>query len=66
MAPDYRDGKEVARETWTLGVRYDFHPSAALKFEYTDSSDESDSEITAVNGEPNEVSTIAVGVDLIF
>lgn len=66
LVADYRDGHEVSRETWTLGVRYDFHPSAALKFEYTDASDESDSDITVVNGEPNEVSTIAVGVDVIF
>ncbi|BFM15253.1 hypothetical protein R50073_14360 [Maricurvus nonylphenolicus] len=66
LLPDYRDGHELVRETWTLGVRYDFHPSAALKIEYTDSSDESSSEITADAGKAGEVSTIAVGVDVIF
>jgi predicted porin len=66
LSPDYRDGHTVSRETWTLGVRYDFHPSAALKIEYTDSSDESDSDITTVAGKPGEVSTFAVGVDVIF
>lgn len=60
------DGDDAGRDTITLGVRYDFHPSAALKFEYTDSSEESDSSIKAINGEPGEVSTFAVGVDVIF
>ncbi len=65
-ATDYRHGNEGSRDTWTLGLRYDFHPSAALKIEYTDSSDESSSAIRAAEGKPNEVSTLAVGVDIIF
>jgi predicted porin len=58
--------EEDSRETWILGLRYDFHPSAALKIEYTDSSDESDSAHITAFGKRREVSTLAVGVDVIF
>ncbi|WP_390618163.1 hypothetical protein [Maricurvus nonylphenolicus] len=57
---------EDSRETWILGVRYDFHPSAALKVEYTDRSDESDNTFVTAFGKRREVSTFAVGVDVIF
>lgn len=60
------DGDDAGRDTITLGLRYDFHPSAALKFEYTDSSDESDDSIVTIDGEEGEVSTFAIGVDVIF
>jgi predicted porin len=59
-------GEEDSRETWILGLRYDFHPSAALKVEYTDRSDESDTAFTNAFGKRREVSSIAIGVDLIF
>lgn len=62
----YRHDRENVRESWIFGLRYDFHSSAAIKIEYTNSSDESDSEIIAVEGEGNEVSTLAVGIDVIF
>ncbi len=58
--------EEDSRETWILGLRYDFHPSAAFKIEYTDRSDESDNGYTTAFGKRREVSTFAVGVDLIF
>jgi predicted porin len=58
--------EEDSRETWILGLRYDFHPSAAFKIEYTDRSDESDNGYTTVFGKRREVSTFAFGVDLIF
>lgn len=57
---------DAANDTWTLGVRWDFHPSAALKVEYNSSSDESDSGYTAIAGEQFEVDNVAVGVDVIF
>jgi predicted porin len=59
-------GEEDSRETWILGLRYDFHPSAALKIEYTDSSDESGSTHITAFGKRREVSSLAVGVDVIF
>lgn len=58
--------EEDSRETWILGLRYDFHPSAALKVEYTDRSDESDDTFVTVFGKRREVSTFAIGVDVIF
>ncbi len=60
------DGEEDSLETWIVGLRYDFHPSAALKVEYTDRSDESDNTSITAFGKRREVSTFAVGVDLIF
>lgn len=58
-------------ETWTLGVRWDFHPNAALKVEYLTRSDESDSVLKdSVGGfgygDRNEVDLMSVGVDVIF
>jgi len=44
-------------DTWNVGVRYDFHPSAALKAQYS-MADE------AVTNQKSNLLT--VGVDLVF
>jgi hypothetical protein len=50
----------------TIGARWDFHPSAALKFEYETRSDKSDDDITAIKGDWREVDLISAGIDIIF
>lgn len=67
----YLDDVESHAEYWTLGVRWDFHPSAAAKIEYTTRSDDSDdaykNSIGLVGyGDSLEVDVFAVGVDVIF
>lgn len=57
---------EASNETVTVGVRWDFHPSAALKIEYNSSEDTSDDSFTALAGDAYEVDTFAVGVDFVF
>ncbi len=53
-------------EAITIGVRWDFHPSAAFKMEYTIRSDESKSDFKAAYGDRNDVDLISAGVDVIF
>lgn len=43
--------------TWNLGLRYDFHPAAALKLEFSTAKDKLSD---------NKDSLMAVGVDLVF
>ncbi|WP_188149525.1 hypothetical protein [Teredinibacter waterburyi] len=53
----------------TVGVRWDFHPSSALKLEYTTRTDESISTVKATNVATtveNDVSVISVSLDIIF
>lgn len=50
----------------TAGVRWNFHPSAAFKVEYTSSTDESSKEYAAIWGDESEVDVFTVGVDVIF
>jgi hypothetical protein len=66
----------------TLGVRWDFHPSAALKFEYMTSTDKSDNYYRNLAGaagvpgygfapgvgygKPADVDLLAVSLDLVF
>lgn len=62
---------DVGSSEWTIGLRWDFHPSAALKAEYTTRSDESDATYRNVvagggKGQPLEVDVFAIGVDVIF
>lgn len=52
--------------TITVGVRWDFHPSAAAKVEYSSRSDDSDANIIAAFGEAREVDLFTVGIDVIF
>jgi len=58
---------------WTLGARWDFHPSAAAKLEYTSQSDDSDDfakntagPLGAGYGDTYEVDVISIGIDVIF
>ena len=58
-------------EMWSAGVRWDFHPSAAFKAEYTSNSDDSDDLIKNGYGfqglgDSNETDVISFGIDLIF
>jgi len=53
-------------EAVTVGARWDFHPQAAFKAEYTTRSDESDSVIKAIKGEAREVDVLTLGFDVIF
>ncbi|OFE11106.1 hypothetical protein PHACT_14715 [Pseudohongiella acticola] len=51
------DSQKSETETWNAGFRYDFHPSAAFKAQYT----EQDNQLTG-----NRRSLLSVGVDLVF
>ena len=60
-------------EAVTVGVRWDFHPSAALKLEYTSRADKSDDYykngaglLHTGYGESGEVDVVAVALDVIF
>lgn len=57
--------KTKATQTVNVGVRWDFHPSAAFKVDYTHVTDESDDEFLT-NGKVGEVSVLAAGVDFVF
>jgi len=50
----------------TVGVRWDFHPSAAFKVEYMTRSDDSPAERITANGTPQEVDLFSAGIDVIF
>lgn len=65
------DEFEYIAKYWTLGARWDFHPSAAAKIEYTTRADESDDYYqNSVGGfgygETLEVDVFAMGIDVIF
>lgn len=51
------DSQGSETETWNMGMRYDFHPSAAFKAQFT----EQENQLTG-----NRQSLISVGVDLVF
>ena len=63
---DQLDGLIAEVETTIVGVRWDFHPSAAFKLEYSSSEDKSTS--TLINGQGHfyEVDTVTAGIDIIF
>jgi predicted porin len=50
------EGQEVQQDSVSVGVRYNFHPSASLKFDYTSSE---------IN-DADAVNVFTVGVDLVF
>ncbi|PCK07157.1 MAG: hypothetical protein COA42_15695 [Alteromonadaceae bacterium] len=56
---------EQSSETTIVGLRYDFHPKAALKVEYTSAKDTSDDALTA-GGKKLEVDVLSAGIDFIF
>jgi hypothetical protein len=47
---------EFERDIFSVGARYNFHPSAALKFDYTTREDEGE----------DSINVLSVGVDLVF
>ncbi|MBL4865695.1 MAG: hypothetical protein JKY67_04890 [Pseudomonadales bacterium] len=49
----------------TVGLRWDFHPSAAFKFEYYDSKDKSD-DLVLLGGETFTVTAVSMGIDVVF
>lgn len=51
-------------ESYNLTIRYDFHPSAAFKFDYT--QEEADYEDVNGNITTREPSLVRMGVDLVF
>lgn len=53
-------------EAVTVGVRWDFHPSAAFKLEYMTRSDKSKNDFEATRGDRNDVDLISAGIDVIF
>jgi len=62
---------ESKRQAWTIGVRWDFHPSAAFKVEYISRSDESDDYFKNSagflgNGEPGKVDLLTFSLDVLF
>lgn len=59
------DGSTKATST-TIGLRWDFHPSAAFKVEYMTRSDDSPAERISANGTPLEVDLFSAGIDVIF
>ena len=62
--PGFND-LEQASDTMIVGVRYDFHPSAAVKMEYTSVLDKSD-EVLLAGGKNLEVDTFAFGIDFVY
>jgi len=62
-----------AASTITLGVRWDFHPSAAFKAEYSSRDDDSDDIVqndigfaSVGNGDQHKVDIFTLGIDIIF
>ena len=66
FTPASFDGVTEGDSSITLGLRWDFHPSAAFKVEYQSRSDDSDSEVLAVKGNAREVDVFSFGMDVIF
>jgi len=69
--PSLDTDSENASTTITLGVRWDFHPSAAFKAEFSTREDDSDDALQNDfgffgNGEQNKVDVFTVGFDVIF
>ena len=54
------------RQTITAGVRWDFHPAAALKVEYASMQDDSFEQLLAIRGKASEADLVSVGFDIIF
>ena len=49
-----------------IGARYDFHPKAALKFDYTETEDTSSHLLQLSSGKSQEVTAVSAGIDFIF
>lgn len=59
-------GWYVKSETITAGVRWDFHPSAAFKIDYSTAKDKSVDELVAARGKVEEADVLSFGFDVIF
>ena len=60
-------------ESYNFSVRYDFHPSAALKFDYTQEEAEYENlsfnpiqGVSVISKSTREPSLVRIGVDLVF
>jgi len=60
------NGWFIKSETITAGLRWDFHPSAAFKIEYSSAKDKSADQLVALRGKTEEADVISVGFDVIF
>jgi len=56
----------VENSSITVGLRWDFHPSAAFKVEYLTRSDDSSADRIAAKGNASEVDLFSAGIDVIF
>ena len=57
---------ESGSKSLIVGARYDFHPKAALKFDYTSRQDISSDLLQNISGKTKEVDVISAGIDFIF
>ena len=62
VAPD----TDVSSNSWTAGVRWDFHSSAAFKIEYLTRNDDSDNNMINTVGKVQEIDLISAGIDVVF
>ncbi len=62
IAPD----TDVKSSSWTMGLRWDFHPSTAFKVEYLTRDDNSDKNWVDRLGKRQEVDLISAGFDVLF
>jgi len=66
IASEPLDGAKQISQTINLGVRWDFHPQAALKLDYIRRADKSDDVIVDGAGKTLNVDVLSVGMDFIF
>lgn len=60
------EGVYTKRESLTLGLRWDFHPAAAFKVEYTSAKDKAHDLLIAIRGKADEVDVLTFGFDVVF
>lgn len=60
------DSQIFEYKAYTVGVRYDFHPSAALKLEYNSYFDIIDNDSLGSTSDPETSGNISVAIDLVF
>jgi hypothetical protein len=60
------DSQIFEYKAYTVGVRYDFHPSAALKLEYNSYFDIIDNDSLGSISDPETSGNISVAIDLVF
>ena len=60
------EGTKIQDQSLTLGLRWDFHPSAAFKVEYQTRADKSDPRIRFSRGDIRNTDLFSVSLDLVF